>query len=309
MQISPLVSIIVPTYNRADILLETIQSIINQTYQNWECIIVDDGSQDNTQEECLKLIEKDKRIYYFKRPENRNAGGNGARNFGFLKSKGEYIKWLDSDDLITNLLLEKEIEAITKTHADVCLSSWIYFDAEKNSYTERNNLVIQNPSSGTELLHLMGTKGEFSYPSCYLVKRELLFISGLWNEKLKINQDGEFFFRVLINSEKLTSIKYLGTLHRKDGENKVSQKSDIQSIENRLKSWVMIDSQVQIIASNELLDYIEGTKRVLYNEIKRKNLIQLIFKYKSFFSKCIINEKSRKMKLKFLLFKLKNISN
>ena len=96
----PLVSIIIPTYNRADLILETLQSVQNQTYTNWECIIVDDGSKDRTEEVVRDFIKTDSRYQYYKRPEYHKQGGNGARNFGFSLAKGDYINWFDSDDIM-----------------------------------------------------------------------------------------------------------------------------------------------------------------------------------------------------------------
>ena len=105
---SPKVSIIMPAYNRADYITETIESIRNQTYQNWELIIVDDGSDDNTEE----IIEKtgDARIRFYK------AGRVGVRskikNIGLEKTTGELIAFIDSDDLWAETKLEKQIIAL-----------------------------------------------------------------------------------------------------------------------------------------------------------------------------------------------------
>lgn len=95
-------SIIIPTYNRASFIVKTIQSIINQTYSNFEIIVVDDGSTDNT-EEVVKSI-KDERIKYHKK-ENSERGA--ARNFGAKKAKGGFITFVDSDDLVYNDYLEQ----------------------------------------------------------------------------------------------------------------------------------------------------------------------------------------------------------
>src|SRR5680860_661515 len=108
-----LVSIIVPTFNRGDLIGETIQSIIDQTYDHWELIIVDDGSADNTME-VLQPFLKDERIKLVDRPKERAKGGNAARNYGFELAKGEYVKWLDSDDLLETDCLEKQFEVISK---------------------------------------------------------------------------------------------------------------------------------------------------------------------------------------------------
>ena len=98
------VSIIIPTFNRGCLLEETLQSILKQTYTKWECIIVDDGSTDNTEKIVEKYIKSDSRIQYYKRPETRKKGANSCRNYGFKLAKGEYINWFDSDDEMYNLL-------------------------------------------------------------------------------------------------------------------------------------------------------------------------------------------------------------
>jgi glycosyltransferase involved in cell wall biosynthesis len=90
-----LFSIIIPTYNRASLLAETVRSVQNQTFENWECIIVDDGSTDNTRQIVREMIKSDSRIKYF---YQENAERSAARNNGIRNSSGEFICFLDSDD-------------------------------------------------------------------------------------------------------------------------------------------------------------------------------------------------------------------
>jgi len=97
-----LFSIIIPTYNRADFIVKTIQSVLNQTYNNFEVIVVDDGSTDNTSA-VVKAI-KDKRIKYYQKD---NAERAAARNYGIKKAKGDYITFLDSDDILYQKYLEE----------------------------------------------------------------------------------------------------------------------------------------------------------------------------------------------------------
>lgn len=128
----PLVSIITPNYNRAHLIGETIKSIKSQTYQNWELIIVDDGSSDNT----FKVLEEfldDNRIRYVDRPLDRLPGGNAARNYGYEISKGEFVKWLDSDDLLAPHSLEKQVNLMQQGDYDVVFSRSRFFkDIMKN---------------------------------------------------------------------------------------------------------------------------------------------------------------------------------
>ncbi len=102
------VSIIVPCYNQAHFLSEALQSVLNQTYINWECIIINDGSPDNTNDIAQEWCKKDNRFRYIKQD---NGGLSSARNAGIKVAKGEYILPLDADDIIdinflTNLIPE-----------------------------------------------------------------------------------------------------------------------------------------------------------------------------------------------------------
>src|SRR5690606_30981203 len=105
----PLVSIIIPTFNRAHLIGETLDSVIAQTYQNWECIVVDDGSTDDTAKVMEAYTAKDSRIQYHHRPPEHKPGGNGARNYGFKMSRGEYVNWFDSDDIMLPDFLEFKV--------------------------------------------------------------------------------------------------------------------------------------------------------------------------------------------------------
>ena len=108
MNQKPKVSVIIPTYNRASLLRRSIQSVLNQTFQDFEIIVVDDCSTDNTEQVVKNFQEKDKRIRYIKHKENK--GGAAARNSGIKASKGEFIGLLDDDDEWLPKKLEKQIK-------------------------------------------------------------------------------------------------------------------------------------------------------------------------------------------------------
>ncbi|MFC0776726.1 glycosyltransferase family 2 protein [Flavobacterium sp. HJSW_4] len=141
--LNPVISIIIPTYNRAHLINETLDSILTQTYGDWECIIVDDGSTDNTAEVVSKYIEKDNRFQYHSRPSERMKGPNSCRNYGFELSKGDYVKWFDSDDI----LLQKALEDISRYFSkspDVIVSSLQYVDSNKNILEKKHIFLSEN---------------------------------------------------------------------------------------------------------------------------------------------------------------------
>ena len=131
---TPLVSIIIPTYNRADLIKETLGSVQNQIYQNWECIVVDDGSEDDTEKILDKYINNDARIKYVKRPNNYLSGGNGARNYGFDLSEGEFVQWFDSDDIMNADFISSKIEVFDR-HPEIqsVICRFSFFDGFKET--------------------------------------------------------------------------------------------------------------------------------------------------------------------------------
>lgn len=122
-----LISIVIPTYNRAHLLGETIESIQKQTHPYWECIVVDDNSTDGTEKLMKSIISKDTRVQYYKKPSTLPKGPSAARNFGFDKSKGKYINWFDSDDIMHPQKLEIDLETIQSGDYDFTISQSKFF--------------------------------------------------------------------------------------------------------------------------------------------------------------------------------------
>jgi glycosyltransferase involved in cell wall biosynthesis len=106
---TPIVSIIIPCYNQARYLPDALESILAQTLNNWECIVVDDGSPDDTCEVAFSYVQRDPRIRLV---SQENRGLSGARNRGLMESKGEWIQFLDADDLIAPEKLELQVAAL-----------------------------------------------------------------------------------------------------------------------------------------------------------------------------------------------------
>jgi glycosyltransferase involved in cell wall biosynthesis len=121
---STLVSIIVPCYNQAKYLTETIKSVLNQIYQNWECIIINDGSTDNTDQIANELCLKDKRITLI---SQENAGVCSARNNAIMASNGKYILCLDADDLISPNFLDETVKLLEQNYDIKVATSTVYF--------------------------------------------------------------------------------------------------------------------------------------------------------------------------------------
>ncbi|WP_417200701.1 glycosyltransferase family 2 protein [Bizionia sp.] len=188
----PLVSIIIPTFNRAHLLGETLDSILAQTYPNWECIVVDDGSTDGTEALLKAYIAKDSRFQYHKRPDSHLAGGNGARNYGFEVSNGGYVQWFDDDDEMLPEFLDTKVKFFN-SDIDLVICSGDIVDYQLRNKTPIN-LVIDTYLFRDYVLW----KLKIFTPSV-LFKKSFLNNYDLFLEHLKRGQETEFFSRIFFN--------------------------------------------------------------------------------------------------------------
>ena len=209
---NPLVSIIIPTYNRAHLIGETLDSVLVQTYQNWECIIVDDGSTDDTVEVVNNYVNKDARFQLHYRPIDRLAGGNAARNYGFEVSKGEYVNWLDSDDIMDNDCLLKKVNYLNLSpNYQALITNVRYSNYQFTNFRESKFQLVADVST---LLFLYGTDQIELQTSVFLWKRSFLINQHLFEEGMQRYQDNEFHIRmiaqldgVVMKSDILTTIR------------------------------------------------------------------------------------------------------
>lgn len=183
-----LVSVIIPTYNRAALVLKAVQSVLEQTYQNFEIIVVDDGSIDNTEE--LVRNFKDDRIRYIR--FNENQGAPFARNKGVKIAKGEYISFLDSDDYYLPNKLALQIDAF-KSNSDAGLVYSKFFI--ESSDTKKR---VEYGSKTFESGHLFEKILLKSIPcriQTWLIRKECFLSIGGFDEKLPMLQDRDFIVR------------------------------------------------------------------------------------------------------------------
>ena len=260
-----LISIIIPTYNRAHLIGETLDSIRSQTYSNWECIVVDDGSTDTTAEVMREYVKKDSRFQYHQRPENKLKGPNSCRNYGFELSKGEYVKWFDSDDVMLPTLLEKQILSfVDNVEMSVCKLS--YFDFEKRISIRENmifsNNLIEDYLIGNVTFYISGPL----WQRIFLEKQKQLF-----DESLTNLDDWDFNLRMLYQKPNITYNNEVLILYRVHADS-LSQEinklafTEIQSeFEARRKHLKLL--KINKLASSSILqNYIKGRYKFILRE-------------------------------------------
>lgn len=186
----PKVSIILPTYNRDNLIARSIKSILNQSYQDFELIIVDDGSTDNTPKIVKKLKRKDERIRYLK--HEKNHGAAKARNTGIVASKSDYLAFQDSGDLWLPRKLEKQIKTLNRfsQRTGVVYTRMYRLDKGRKKYVPLPNVRKKNGRIHGELL-----KGNFIGTPSILAKRECFDTMGKFDERLPRLQDWDLVLR------------------------------------------------------------------------------------------------------------------
>lgn len=257
----PLVSIIIPTFNRAHLIGETLDSVMAQTYQNWECIVVDDGSTDNTAEILAAFIKKDSRIQYHHRPPEHKPGGNGARNYGFKMSKGEFIQWFDDDDMMDTKYVEIRLkEFFINPVLEIVFCAFNYLD--KNGKITLNR--IGNSSFDHSIFNKIITGSINCSPLSYLIKGEIIE-KQIFDEDLYRSQDLDFFFRLFSRNKNLRIKHIPKSLYnvRKHNSN-ISGVSDKEGL--RLQSAFIVHQRI--------LNYVEKEKNEKVYEIHKKNCLK-----------------------------------
>jgi len=185
----PLVSIILPTYNREDYLCRSIASVLNQTFDNFELVIVDDASTDNSAATIATF--NDQRIVYLKHEQNR--GGSAARNTGIKAARGELIAFQDSDDEWLPEKLAKQMAALADAPAavGVVYTGFMRFSGDKKEYIPGPTVQVKDGDIHLELL-----KQNFVTTQAVLVKKECFQMAGMFDETFPRFQDWELFLRI-----------------------------------------------------------------------------------------------------------------
>lgn len=266
-----MISIIIPSYNRQDYIAETLDSVLNQTYQDWECIIVDDGSIDETKQVVKLYTEKDSRFQFFHRPDNKLKGANSCRNFGFENAKGKYIKFLDSDDLLTPDCLKKQVKFLEENdNLQVCTSYGRFFNDETKELEE---FWSRNMEYDDYLLGHINNQIRWQTADPLWIKsffKEPPFKEGLMNSQEWL-MHGEAFLN--LKNEEIYNLKETFTLIRKEG-NRISTNPSKKFYKNQRKAAIVLFGKMCMKGIFNPKYYVPLVKQMLgqiYMQIKTKN--------------------------------------
>ncbi len=228
----PLVSICIPAFNSENFIKYSIESALNQTWNNKEIIIVDDGSTDNTYSVIKTYESQNVKIF-----RQVNKGACAARNLAFKISTGDYIQWLDADDILSTDKVEKQMEYALKYN-----DPYIPYFGPYGVFTRNHSKSEFIPNNLWKDLNpfewMITFLGEvlMTQPMAWLISRELSMITGKWNESLIRNQDGEYIFRLVSNSKFVKFTPEAKSYYRKGNIRSISKNFSDKAIDSVFSS-------------------------------------------------------------------------
>ena len=268
----PRVSILIPCYNAIPFISETLDSVLAQTCTNWECIIVDDHSSDNS----VNIINEYREKYpnKFSLYINPRKGACAARNVAFEESKGTYIQYLDADDLLSPNKIEEQLKLFSQFGENILVNCKCgRFTGNKESVKWEKQPIDKDYDHPIEWLTDSWMGNGMAANSCWLIPRHLIEKAGPWNESLQINQDGEFFSRVLIHAQAIKFAPDAGVYYRS---------GNVQSItQNKPQSRAKAESLLRSYQSYERVLSIHDTPAI--RKALGNNYLTYLYQFNSLF--------------------------
>lgn len=241
----PLVSILIPAYNSEQLIGETIESALAQTYRNREIIVVDDGSKDGTLGVARRYRADGVRTL-----TQTRLGAAAARNNAYSVCRGDYIQWLDADDILHPEKIEKQVEAIRQgAGARMLLSSaWTYFFYRYRRARFRPTALWCDLGPAEWLMRKM-ERNLHMQTATWLVSRELSEAAGPWDRRLLVDDDGEYLCRVMLACEGIRFVSDARTYYRRSGSSRLSYIGD--SSEKKDAQFLSMQLHIRALLSLE----------------------------------------------------------
>lgn len=233
---SPKVSVIVPCYNSEPWLRECLDSVLSQTRPDFEVVVIDDGSTDHTA--SIAQSYADKRVRYLSQV---NQGACAARNMGFALSRGEYINFFDSDDIMHPKKIEMQLAAAGQDQTKSVTGDWMPFRHKPGDMAMKRPPIFRNLTPRDYFELYLNDQGDIPL-SAWLVPRTLVEKVGDWDLRLKRDQDGEYAARLMAASSGSTHVGEISYYYRKPRVGSVSQ---VDSPEKVRSSIIALDAIAQ----------------------------------------------------------------
>lgn len=240
------------TYNRANFIVETLKTIQSQTFNDWECLIIDDGGTDNTYKVINPTLKQDKRFKYFLRPDNYKKGLPGTRNYGLDLAKGDYIIFFDDDDIVHPQNLELCLLELSRNDVSFCryLRNVFYGDFNyKFDLSKEYTTFFINKNDIERLLNQ-----DLPFNSCAVLWKKECFINNRYVEHLLHAEEWELYSRILSTGIKGISIEKCLFFARKHANSMTGKYFRLEPIrtESNINAILLVIKNLQ---EKQLLSY------------------------------------------------------
>ncbi len=243
-----LVSILVPCRNAGPWLSATLESALAQTWQEREIILVDDGSTDGSAEIAQSFASRGVRVF-----RQTNCGASAARNLALAEAKGDFIQFLDADDLLAPRKIQTQMEMLRHRDLGVVASGrWSRFEGDPSRRWFVDSPVFRDLSA-MEFLLLAASEGHMMHPAAWLTPRHVADSAGSWNESLSLNDDGEYFARVLLASNGIAFCDQAESFYRSNLAASLSGRKDERAKRSLLRSANLIADHMVDTADSTLV--------------------------------------------------------
>lgn len=227
---SEVVSFIIPCYNSSQWIASAIQSALDQSWPEVEIIVVDDSSTDSSYEIAAQYASSQVKV--LRQP---HRGASAARNRALSEARGEFLQYLDADDLIATDKIALQMGVLTENPDSICSGAWGSFTSEPETAQFVRQDVWQE-SEPTQWLIRSWLGGGMMPPASWLIPRHIVEKAGPWNESLSLNDDGEYFCRVLLASKKVLFCEEAKSFYRKGHAGRLSARQTGKAWESALSA-------------------------------------------------------------------------
>lgn len=313
----PFVSVVMPVYNAENYLEDTIKSITNQTFGDFELILVNDCSTDESAKICDFWCTQDKRIKVLHLEENGGAGN--ARNLGIDTAVGEYLTFVDSDDFIEKTLYEEAVSSLKETNADVCVWGVKEEYCRKEEVLWENILTLPeqkctNKEATQKMIIMLEAKTLFGYQWNKMYRLEIIKKHSIYFEKVHLYEDYFFNISFIQYAETMDILGNAGYHYKKRNNQSLTKqyvkdyfelsRRRVETMLNLYQNWNYLDTEVINFLGNTYLRYILSalerncTVEAKMSNSEKINWAQMLYKdnvYNGVARKCIVENKILKI--------------
>lgn len=278
------ISIIIPVYNVEDYLSECVDSILNQTYENYEVLLIDDGSTDKSPQICDTYSEKNNKISVI---HTRNRGLSAARNLGTEKAQGEYIFYLDSDDYVENNVLERMFKIVDQDNADIVCGNFMYTYPDRTVIAIKEEKEYEVLDTHSAMEQLVKGKKIQNFAWGKLIKKEIAL-----NHKFpvgKLFEDMYWTHDIIDQAEKI-GIDYQSFVYYRQRDDSISYSFNIKSLD-QLDGMIQRKEFIEEKYPDLLIGYLNVMKKNAKNlswcvvrNLKKEQKKQGILRLRKFYN-------------------------